>query len=220
MIGSRPPGGGSLYKDVVYRYYDYVFHKEILNLNPGELHACAEELFLATVLGSCVAVVLYEPHRRIGGMNHFLLPGNRGFSPAGASGPTYGVEALPSLLRALERLGAERKKLRCYIFGGGNVLSPAERSAALNPAIGGMNVDFAREYLREMGMSLSGEDTGRHVARKILFSPVTGTIYLKHLSRELLASLKNGETAAAAPQEPSTGPDPGPRGFTLFEPGA
>ena len=43
------------------------------NINPGGW-AVETERPITTLLGSCVAVCLYDPKLRLAGMNHFLLP--------------------------------------------------------------------------------------------------------------------------------------------------
>jgi len=56
---------------------------QALMLMPGELHFGGEVQSLKTLLGSCVALTLWHPKRRIGGMCHFLLPSRQrpGVSP-------------------------------------------------------------------------------------------------------------------------------------------
>ena len=47
-------------------------------LQPGQLIAAPEPLEISTVLGSCVAVCLWDRRRGQGGANHFLLPSHGG----------------------------------------------------------------------------------------------------------------------------------------------
>lgn len=72
----------------------------------------------STVLGSCVAVCLYEPDAMVGGMNHFLLPG----SLEDATGDMkYGAYSMELLINGLLKLGADRFKLEAKIFGGSHI---------------------------------------------------------------------------------------------------
>ncbi len=50
-------------------------------LNPGEFFFCESNCQIHTLLGSCIAITLWHPILKIGGMCHFVLPGRR--SPAG-----------------------------------------------------------------------------------------------------------------------------------------
>ena len=75
-------------------------------LQPGELWFGDEQTRIRTVLGSCVATVLWHPQRRIGGMCHFMLPERP--RPRTAGQPLdgrYGDEAMELLLREIRRAG-------------------------------------------------------------------------------------------------------------------
>ena len=53
-------------------------HKLGKNLNiiyPGEYYVTDEDELIGTLLGSCVAVCLHDGKKKIGAMNHFMLPG-------------------------------------------------------------------------------------------------------------------------------------------------
>lgn len=120
---------------------------------------------LSTVLGSCVAVCLWDAEARLGGMNHFLLP----FGPkAAASAPErYGVHAMELLINGLLKEGAARARLQAKLFGGARV------STALSD-IGQSNARFAREFLSAEGIPCRAESLGGTGARRVLFRPVTG----------------------------------------------
>lgn len=124
---------------------------------PGDL--------LSTVLGSCVAVCLYDPKRRIGGMNHFLLP--FGQETATDRPVRYGLFAMESLINDLMKAGAVRSRLEAKVFGGARI------SADLRD-IGGTNAAFAREFLATEGISCTGESLGGENARRVVFRPSSG----------------------------------------------
>src|SRR5258706_10049652 len=70
-------------------------------LVPGAVHCSAAPGLVTTVLGSCVGVCLWDPLRRVGGMNHYVLP----LSPADDRTPRYGDVAIERLIEAMARLG-------------------------------------------------------------------------------------------------------------------
>ena len=72
-------------------------------LAPGRLYASAEADQVTTILGSCVAVCLWDPQVRVGGVNHFLLP--EGVPPS----PRFGQSAVPLLIESVLDLGACRR---------------------------------------------------------------------------------------------------------------
>ena len=120
---------------------------------------------LSAVLGSCVAVCLYDPTRRIGGMNHFLLPFGR---ETGSERPLrYGLFAMESLINDLMKIGARKSRLEAKIFGGARI------SADLRD-IGQANAVFAKEFLATEGIACVAESLGGTQARRVTFRATTG----------------------------------------------
>ena len=82
---------------------------------------------LTTILGSCVATCIWDDVAGVGGMNHFLLPGDEA---GGSDHVKYGVNAMELLINGLLKEGASRARLRAKLFGGAKVvqsLGPAEQ---------------------------------------------------------------------------------------------
>ncbi|PIE11339.1 MAG: chemotaxis protein CheD [Rhodobacterales bacterium] len=122
---------------------------------------------LCTILGSCIAVCLFDEKRGVGGMTHFLLPtpltdGDRS-ERAGYHGPS----AILSLKTALLREGAGKSDLRAKIFGGGAVV------LGLGD-IGRANIHCAEETLAAMGIPIIARCIGGNRARRLRFHPVSG----------------------------------------------
>src|SRR3954469_9883998 len=88
-------------------------------LHPGEIFVSADSHVVPTILGSCVAVCLWDPITRIGGINHYLLPT---FSGQGIASPRFGNIAIQELLAQLTQLGTQKHNLLAKLFGGACVL--------------------------------------------------------------------------------------------------
>lgn len=119
---------------------------------------------MTSILGSCVAACVHDPILRIGGMNHFLLPGQ---DPRGGDSFRYGAHSMEELINALLREGAVRTRLRVWLFGGANVLGT-------KTGIGASNCAFALEFVRTEGFVLRGSDLGGTRGRRVKFHPFTG----------------------------------------------
>jgi chemotaxis protein CheD len=147
---------------------------QVAYLAPGQLLATAEPVTVRTVLGSCVAVCLYDPLLRVGGMNHFLLPESRG---GGEASFRYGDAAMEGLWRELARLGAGALGLRARVFGGARVLSGISDLMHL----GERNVECALAWLGERRVPV----VERHVlgsrARRIEFCVQDGAARIRLL---------------------------------------
>ena len=133
-------------------------------LPPGLLHAAVAPCVITTVLGSCVSVCLWDHRRRIGGMNHYLLPRAPG---AGERSPRHGDTALELLMARLEILGARLDDLDARVYGGASVFG---RGIALAEE----NVAMAFGWLLARRVPVIEEDVLGTGARRIHFDVATG----------------------------------------------
>lgn len=133
----------------------------------GEFHVTEDaELMLTTILGSCVSACMRDPLARVGGMNHFLLPGNaEGSATEGQM--SHGVHAMELLVNGLLRHGARRDRLEAKLFGGGVMLEGLSD-------VGARNADFAERFLRRERITLMGGSLRGARGRRIEFWPVSG----------------------------------------------
>ncbi|HJV35002.1 histidine kinase [Geomonas sp.] len=153
-----------------------------VKLLPGEFFATADGTAIATVLGSCVAVCLFDPGSGIGGMNHFMLPElQQGMKAGKCTGDCstsnctrYGSCAIRRLLQQLEELGAVRVRLKAKLFGGGRVMAGMSD-------IGEKNAVFATEQLARQRIPVTASDLGGCWPRKVVFYPAEGRALVKRL---------------------------------------
>ncbi len=129
-------------------------------LKPGYIYVPEKPTVISTVLGSCVAVTIYDTKRRAGGINHFQLPTRgRGEKPTAR----HGDAATLMLVRMMLGEGSKNRHLEAQIFGG-----------AFNPDVssqdvGRENVRVARQVLAKYGIRVVSEDVGGARGRKIVF---------------------------------------------------
>lgn len=153
-------------------FNDHTFGRVMVKVLPGEYYVTDEDMIVSTVLGSCVAVCLTDPGRRIAGMNHFLLPDG-----GGATGGRYGVYAMELLINGLMKAGARRHMLEAKVFGGAAVIRGA---TAIQ--VGQRNVAFVDAFLEREGIRVVARDVLGSDARKVLLFPDTGRVLSKRLS--------------------------------------
>ncbi len=139
----------------------------------GGVQASAKGGVIRTTLGSCVAVCLHDPERRIGGMNHFLLPADNGSSRHASH---FGVHSMELLINALMKLGAERSRLVAKVFGGG-----ATMGGALSTSVGKRNAEFAIGFLEDEGIRVAGKKVGGRAALSVLFDTDSGLARVKEI---------------------------------------
>ena len=133
-------------------------------LQPGYIFMAGKAIEISAVLGSCVAVCLYDKKKKVGCMNHFEFPYASDRKNATAR---YGNAAMPALIRMILEGGSKIKDLEAQLFGG-----------AYNPEIcpediGKNNIFVARRILENKKIHIVSDDVGGEKGRKIIFN--TGT---------------------------------------------
>lgn len=138
-------------------------------LFPGTIFAETIEYQISTVLGSCVAVCLWDKVARKGGMNHFMLPLWNG---EGLVTPKYGNIAMEKLLSKALFIGCRRENLIAKVFGGANVSGTGLEVFM----IGDRNITLAFQMLEEFRIPVVANDTGGNVGRKIVMNTESGVV--------------------------------------------
>jgi len=161
-------------------YFDGHFKRDAVKILPGEYYVTTRDMLIVTVLGSCVSVCLRDKVMGIGGMNHFMLPGNASNDAGPASNSArYGSYAMDILINHLLKLGAERKRLEAKVFGGGRVLS-----GFTVHQVGDRNAEFVMNYLRTEKIPIAAEDLLDVYPRKVYFFPGTGRVLVRKLKTQ------------------------------------
>ena len=138
-------------------------------LFPGTIFAEPHEYLISTVLGSCVAVCLWDQVVRRGGMNHIMLPLWNG---EGLATPKYGNIAMEKLLQKVLSIGCRRENLIAKVFGGANVTGTGLEVFM----IGDRNVTLSLDMLEEFRIPVIARDVGGRVGRKIIMNTETGVV--------------------------------------------
>ena len=144
-------------------------------LKPGYIFLSREPAIVYTVLGSCVAVCLWDRKNKIGGMNHFLFP--RIGDPAQATA-RYGNVATLTLFRMFLAEGAEKRELEGQIFGGSSRGPDSPESE-----MGTQNVRIARRILERQGIPVTSEDVGGTLGRKLIYNTQTNEAVVLKVER-------------------------------------
>jgi chemotaxis protein CheD len=139
-------------------------------LYPGQLFASAGPEVIMTIVGSCVAVCVWDSVAGAGGLNHYLLPRDAGRSH---SALRFGSAAIPELVRRVLDLGGRRKQLLAKIFGGAGMI---EGSAG---RLSAENVEIARRLLAEAQIPIVAEDVGGRQGRKLICRVRDGSAWVK-----------------------------------------
>lgn len=184
----RKPGEASFF------FFDAHFKTDTVKVLPGEYFVHDEDVLIMTTLGSCIAACLWDRDRRIGGMNHFMLPE----CGAGADSGRYGSFAMELLINEMMKRGASRLSLEAKVFGGGAVISGMN---SIN--VGERNTSFVLDYLKTERIPVVSKDVLDIYPRKVGFFPASGKAMVKRLAASAPESLVAQERAAAKAAAPA-----------------
>ncbi len=147
-----------------------------INIHIGEYYSSAEPAVISTILGPCVAVCLFEPRSKIGGMNHILLPGHK----SGKTEPDdarYATNAMELLINQMMKLGADRYKLRAKVFGGAQIFPFIKNEMAM----GLKNIEIVIDFLELENIPIVNYNFGGNDTRRIFFYTETGDVLMKRI---------------------------------------
>lgn len=146
-----------------------------LNLLAGQAYFGNQASRIRTLLGSCVAVTLWSPQRRLGGMCHFLLP-TRPHASNGGRDARFGDEAIEILVDALLHAGTKPQEYEAHLYGGADTL-PGQGGKSFN--VGERNIEQGWGLIDRYGFSLQGVDVGDCVPRHVSLSLVDGQVDMR-----------------------------------------
>ena len=147
-------------------------------LAPGDFYFGEDRTRIRTLLGSCVAIALWHPRLRIGGMCHYMLP----CRPRAAAGQPldgrYGTEAMELFLCELRRSRTAPPEYHAKLFGGGRMFAH-DRSAGGQAGISQRNMEAGQELLARHGFLLHAHDMGGEGHRNVILDLWSGDVWLK-----------------------------------------
>jgi chemotaxis protein CheD len=144
-------------------------------LEPGGLCVSSRPMMVKTILGSCVAVCLYDGKTKIGGINHYVLPHP---TPHDPPSDRYGSYSIERLIKKMHDKGASIRRLRAWVVGGARPLGGDK-----GPQVGEANRHVAVEMLAQHGIPIVKEETGGENGRRVFFHTGTGEIIVSRIEK-------------------------------------
>lgn len=148
-------------------------------LYPSALFVSNKNFDIHTILGSCIAVCIFDTKIQQGGICHYMLPLWNG---EGLASPKYGNIAIEKLIKKMLDLGSDKKNLIAKIFGGGEVIETKITSFH----IGERNTQLALEKLKEHHIPIKASSVGGKLGRKIIFNTQTGAVKHRFIQKQIM----------------------------------
>lgn len=149
--------------------------KQIVGISDMKVSKNPKETLITYSLGSCIAVLVWDPKVKVAGLLHYMLPDSK-IDPGRAQKSPYmfGDIGIPMLFRAAYGLGAVKERLHVYVVGGSQIMDSA---AVFN--IGTRNYEVVKRLFAKNAIRPMKEDVGGSVNRTIRIELSTAKILLK-----------------------------------------
>jgi len=154
-----------------------------VHLAPGELLVTRDPQIVVTVLGSCVAVTMFDRESSLAAICHAMLVEPQRGEWLLAGDPLrfrYVNIVVPAMVDVYRRAGIDPYGIEVKIFGGGNVIGRARRGSDAE-GIGDANISAVRAQLARADLLVTAESIGGRRGCKILFNTATGDVLRKYL---------------------------------------
>lgn len=142
-------------------------------IHPGEWYFGDKNIRIRTVLGSCVAVTLWHPGLKMGGMCHYLLPSQK--QQGAPLSARYGSDAIELMIDTIKQNRGNPKEYQAKVFGGSNMLDASVDELA----VGRRNVVLAQKALAHYGLKTIASDVGGDCYRQLIFNIEDGAVWVR-----------------------------------------
>lgn len=147
-----------------------LWNDNTVDVDTGEVRVSVEAVTLrAIAIGSCVAVVVYDRTKKIGGLAHVMLPG-RSEATTGKNRTKYAEDAIDVVLDSVLKLGADRDRLEVSLVGGANVLQEGDIPDKVTQSVKG--------YLKALNLGWCKERLGGIERRSVFLDISSGRVFI------------------------------------------
>ncbi|WP_119393804.1 chemotaxis protein CheD [Salinibius halmophilus] len=151
-------------------------------LHPGDLYFGRSPDVAYTLLGSCVAVTVWHPSTKFGGMCHYLLAHRQPQPNVRSLPPGYFAnDAFKFFDHKIKQYQLPIEELQFKMFGGGNMFNQS-LSSSINVAVA--NVNCGKQLIEQRGWQLVSSSVGGSRYRKLFFDLDSGDVWLSYGNQE------------------------------------
>jgi len=124
-----------------------------IDVNTGQIHlANGDGVLRSVALGSCIAVVAYDPKKKIGAIAHIMLPGS---APANNTRKNrYASNAITEILTKMAKAGSQKSDIEVCVVGAGNVLEKGDDTICTS------NIESVMQLLKDNNIPVRASVVG------------------------------------------------------------
>lgn len=156
---------------------------KMIKVGMADLNVCKSADILTTLgLGSCIGIVLYDPVSKVSGLAHIMLPDSTKIKN-NSNKAKFADTAIDQVIKDMVKLGANKNRLVAKLAGGAQMFAFNSSNDLMR--IGERNTIASRNKLRQLGIKVLAEDTGKNYGRTLEFYSETGDLLIKTIGKEV-----------------------------------
>jgi len=148
-------------------------------IKPGEFYFGDQEIRIKTILGSCVALTLWNPRLHIGGMCHYMLPTSNQAKQDIVLDGRYADNAMKLFMNEIEKTNMNPADFEVKMFGGGLQFERASGRPVID--VSERNIEKGRQLLNEYGFTLKSQHLGGTGYRTVVFDIKSGDVWVRYV---------------------------------------
>jgi len=134
-----------------------------------------EELLVTYSLGSCIAVIIFDPRAYVGGMLHYMLPESSLDPEKARLNPCmFADTGISHLFKTSYLMGAKKEHMVVKTVGGAQILDP---KGVFN--IGKRNYLAMRKIFWKNNVEIAAEHVGGEINRTVRLEMSSGRVIVK-----------------------------------------
>lgn len=156
-------------------------HNIIVDIADMKVSNDPNAIIITHALGSCIAVILYDPKRQVGGMIHYMLPlSSTSPEKAKLKPAMFADTGIPMLFEAMYKFGCTKQDLIVKVTGGGKLW---EDKGTFE--IGKRNYTVLRKIFWKNSIMIAAEDVGGPKSRTARLYVGTGRTTVSSRGEEI-----------------------------------
>jgi chemotaxis protein CheD len=154
----------------------YADFDKIINVGIADIKYASSPNHLRTNLGSCVALILYDKIKQIGGLVHIMLPKSyKDETKVGKCADTAVPEIINTMVR---KKSCDKKNMTAKIFGGAKMLPSSAND------IGQQNTDVVTSLVKKHGIKITHTKTGGTKGYLVQLDTATGEVMCRVFGKD------------------------------------
>jgi chemotaxis protein CheD len=138
-----------------------------------------KDVLVTYALGSCLAVCVYDPDVKVGGLLHFMLPDSSlDMNKAKDNPAMFADTGIPLLFKTCYQFGAEKRRMIVKVVGGASILDDTNYFR-----IGQKNITALRKIFWKNNVLIDCEDTGMNYNRTVWLRIADGRVLVKNAGK-------------------------------------